>query len=209
MNKLTTLTSGATFAQTQRFTLKLMEPKYKADFIRTLSPIPWLANQEISETVHERSWAELNKKDNITFSILDSATEAYIGYCQYKKIGTDRPDIGIELLPEYRGKGVGYEVCSVLIERFFAETDESALYYQVERQNTVSIALAEKLGAKRCGTEHIYDQLLSAIYSMTPEEKAGLKNAEVLLNSLEKFKDELTEEEYPTDILIYKIERKV
>ena len=43
---------------------------------------------------------------------------------------------------------------------------------------------------------------------MTPEEKAGFTNVEDLVSTLVKFKDELIEDEYPTDILIYKIERK-
>lgn len=208
MDKSKILGSTAVFAQTQRFILKLMEQKYKADFIRTLSPIRWTSDIEEIEKFYEEAWCELNNKNNITFSILDSASEMYIGYCQYNKIGTDKPDIGIELLPEHRGKGIGFEVCSVLKEKFFSKTEFNALYYLVRRQNTASIALAEKLGAKRCGMEHVYDQLLSTISSMNPEEKAGFTNVEDLVSALVKFKDELIEDEYPTDILIYKIERK-
>lgn len=132
-----------------------------------------------------------------------------MGYCQYKNITTSKPDIGIELLPEYRGRGIGYVVCAALIDIAFERTDLTEIFYKLERSNTASMALVEKLGGKRSSTRHTWEQLLSALRSMTDEELRTLpeKNAAALAEALERYGEELSEKEYPTDILIYAIEK--
>ena len=84
------------------------------------------------------------------------------------------------------------------------------LFYKVERKNTASIALIEKLGGKLHSTNYFHEQILSAIYSMSNEELDPFKssNFSAFVKSLEKYGEEILENELPTDILIYKIERK-
>lgn len=78
----------------------------------------------------------------------------------------------------------------------------------MERKNTPIIALIEKLGGKRDGVNHTHEQLLSILNSLSAEEiaKQG-RNAPAFIAALEQYSHELSEQEYPTDILIYRIDR--
>lgn len=202
INKEAFLYDGEAFVQNNRVTLKIMEPKYKRDFFETLEPVKWTSDTKRIEEYHEIVWDELNNESNITYSIISTKTGNYIGYCQYKNMNRPEQDIGIELLPDFRGQGFGYNVCCELITKAFNRTDIPALYYRVERKNAHSVALVEKLGGKPHRTEHTVKQILDAI-------KIIGKDSPTLTTILEELEKERDDEEFPTDILTYKIEREV
>jgi RimJ/RimL family protein N-acetyltransferase len=168
-----------------------------------------LKNAPLCETVWEEMWQSRINENTITYSILSPKTQEFMGYCQYKNLSTTKPDIGIELLPKFRKQGLGYAVCSALIRVFFEKTAFSEIYYKVERKNTASIALVEKLSGKRDGVNHVHEQLLSVLNTMSAEEIAKYaRSASALITALEKYGEELSKMEYPTDILIYRIDRE-
>lgn len=209
MIKRQLLGSGDIFAENDILKLKLMEPKYKADFVRTMEPITWTQNKEVIEAINEETWNDLNSERNITFAILDSRNEAYMGYCQYKNIITQKPDIGIELLPEYRSKGVGYGACSLLLDKWFSETDAEAMYYKVKRKNTISIALVGKLGGKIDCVDRALESYVRTYInvSLLGKEKAEQNAASYIEWLLDK-EPELAADEHEEDVLIYKIARE-
>lgn len=81
-----------------------------------------------------------------------------IGSCGlYKRDNLEYPDIGFAFLPEYLGKGYGYEAASAMLE--YALTDlklEKVLGFTVD-YNVASIKLLEKLGLKNVGTFQLED----------------------------------------------------
>lgn len=116
IDKRSFLGNDPVFFQTDRFTLELMDEKFKTVFIESMeqkSKDP-VRDRQIRETV----WDMLNGETCITFSILSPQDKQYMGYCQYKNIRLPHPDIGIVLMPEHRGQGLGYDVCRALINRF-------------------------------------------------------------------------------------------
>lgn len=197
------------FSENPIFVLKPMEEKDKPDYMQLISENSALKNSPQCETVWEEMWQSRINENTITYSILSPKTQEFMGYCQYKNLSTTKPDIGIELLPKFRKQGLGYAVCSALIRVFFEKTAFSEIYYKMERKNTASIALVEKLGGKRDGLNHVHEQLLSALNTMSAEEIAKYaRSASALITALEKYGEELSEMEYPTDILIYRIDRE-
>ena len=206
MNKRSFLGNDPVFLQADRFSLELMDEKFKTVFLESMEPKSKnpVQDRQIRETV----WDMLNGENCITFSILSPQHKQYMGYCQYKNIRLPRPDIGIVLMPEYRGQGLGYDVCRELITRFFDKTSHPSIDYRVERQNTVSIKLIEKLGGKRDSTYHTHEQLLSSLNSMTQKEIAEFgKDPTPLIKSLIEHDETLKREVLPTDIFIYRIAR--
>ena len=202
------LQENPNFSENPMFVLKPMEEKDKPDYMQLLSENSAIKNSRMRETVWEEMWQNRISENLITYSILSPETLEFMGYCQYKNLSTPKPDIGIDILPRFQHQGLGYAVCCVLISTFFERTSSSEIYYKVERRNTPSIALVEKLGGTYSGINHIYGQLLSLLNSLSAEEIAERGgNVPALIASLEKHKDELSEKEYPADILIYRIDR--
>ena len=153
-------------------------------------------------------WQSRISENLITYSILSPETLGFMGYCQYKNLSTSKPDIGIEILPKFQHQGLGYAVCCALISAFFEKTSYPAIYYKVERRNAPSNALIAKLGGTRDSVNHTHEQFLSMLNTLSAEEIAEHgRNMPAFIASLEKYKCELSEQEYPTDILIYRIDR--
>ena len=196
------------FSENPMFVLKPMEEKDKPDYMNLISENSIIKESILCEKVWEEMWQSRISENLITYSILSPETLGFMGYCQYKNLSTSKPDIGIEIFPKFQHQGLGYTVCCALISVFFEKTSLPGIYYKVERRNTPSIALVEKLGGIRCSVDHTHERLLSILNSLSAEEIAERgRNVPAFIASLENYKSELSEEEYPTDVLIYRIDR--
>ena len=202
------LQDNSIFLDNSIFVLKLMEENHKQEYTKLVLGDSVINNSSPLDTVCEDTWQRRINKNTVTYSILSPQTLEFMGYCQYKNLSTTKPDIGIEILPQFQHQGLGYAVCCTLISTFFEKTSCSEIYYKVERKNTPSIALIEKLGGKRDGVNYTHEQLLSILNAMSTEEiaKQGC-NASAFIAALEQYSHELSEQEYSTDILIYRIDR--
>ena len=196
------------FSDDPMFVLKLLDEKHKCEYIELVLGGSSAGDPSLSDAVCEYMWNRRINEDTVTYSILSPQTLEFMGYCQYKNLSTSKPDIGIEILPRFQHQGIGYAVCRTLVSAFFEKTSRSELYYKVERKNASSIALIEKLGGKCDRVDHTHERLLSILNSLSAEEiaKQG-RNAPAFIAALERNSHELPDQEYPTDILIYRIGR--
>jgi len=196
------------FSDNRMFVLKLLDEKHKHEYSKLVLGNSTVNDSSQSGAICEDIWQRRINDHTVTYSILSPHTLEFMGYCQYKNLSTSKPDIGIEILPQFQRQGIGYAVCCTLVSAFFEKTSCSEIYYKVERKNAPSIALIEKLGGKRDGVNHTHEQLLSILNAMSAEEiaKQG-HNAPAFIAALEQYSHELSEREYPTDILIYRIDR--
>lgn len=196
------------FSNNPMFVLKLLDEEHKHEYLKLVLGYSTVNDSSLSDAFCEDIWQRRINDHTVTYSILSPQTLEFMGYCQYKNLSTTKPDIGIEILPQFQRQGIGYAVCCTLIRTFFEKTSCSEIYYKVERKNAPSIALIEKLGGKRDGVHYTHEQLLSILHAMSTEEiaKQGC-NASAFIAALEQYSHELSEQEYPTDILIYRIDR--
>lgn len=196
------------FPDNPDFALKVMDDKYKQEYIKLILGNSIVNDSSQSDAICEDIWQRRTNDYTVTYSILSPQTLEFMGYCQYKHLSTSKPDIGIEILPQFQRQGIGYAVCRTLIHVFFEKTSCSEIYYKVERKNTPSIALIEKLGGTRDKVNHTHEQILSILNSLSVEELSERgRNASAFIYALEQYSHELSEQEYPTDILIYRIDR--
>lgn len=86
--------------------------KDKQAYMHMLSESALVDELPMGKEVREEMWLNRINKNTVTYSILSPESGEFIGYCQYKNLSTSRPDIGIELLPQFRNQGIGYAVCS-------------------------------------------------------------------------------------------------
>lgn len=196
------------FSNNPMFVLKLLDEKHKHEYLKLVLGYSAVNDSSPSDTFCEDIWHRRINDYTVTYSILSPQTLEFMGYCQYKNLSTSKPDIGIEILPQFQHQGLGYAVCCTLVSAFFQKTSCSEIYYKVERKNAPSVALIEKLGGKRDGVNHTHEQLLSILNAMSTEEIAKQGHStQAFIAALEQYSHELSEQEYPTDILIYRINR--
>ncbi|MAO07791.1 MAG: RimJ/RimL family protein N-acetyltransferase [Alteromonas sp.] len=78
-----------------------------------------------------------------------------IGCCGlYKRENLKYPDIGFAFLPEFYGKGYGYESAYLLLEYALKDLQLKKVLGFTVAHNEPSIKLLEKLGLKKEGTFH-------------------------------------------------------
>ena len=81
-----------------------------------------------------------------------------IGSCGvYKRPNLENPDIGFAFLPEYLGKGYGYEAAKAVMEYARAELGMTTILGFTVDYNLASIKLLEKLGLSQRGTYKFED----------------------------------------------------
>lgn len=210
IDKASFLQDQTVFHSDSKLRLSIIEEIHKDTFFSIIGPIEYAKSERTKQYLSQILWDELNDEDHITFAICLPGSEECIGYCQYKFIRSERIDIGIELLPEYRGKGYGYHACRVLVDEYFSKTDNSRLLYKVKRQNDASIALVKKLGGVFTEAKYSSDQLYGAIEQIEEHNEDdllenGRRIKEAIDSGFAKEKQILRESGAPEDILIFEI----
>ena len=107
----------------------------------------------------------------------------FVGYCNVEEGET--PEIGINILPDYQGKGIGGTAIRLLWIRISQERKFTYFIARVEEKNTKSIRMFEKLGAKIMDTEE------SNLVKHLRELVLSDKSFEVTLKELEKFNSKI------------------
>ena len=212
IDKTVFLRNNEIFYTDSIITLSLMANRDKEVFFRIIGPIKYAKTEEGRNKMKQSLWDELNDEHNISFAIRSAENDECVGYCQYQLIKTEAPYIGIELLPDYRGKGYGYRACRALADEYFSRSGNDKLLYKVKRDNTASIALVKKLGGSLMRSKYSLSQLYGAVDQI--EEKChddmlenGRRLSEAYHSGFEKEKKKLSSAGIPEDELIYLIRR--
>lgn len=91
--------------------------------------------------------------------------EEYVGYASLADCNGNTPDLGIELLKEWRGQGIGYCVLSALIKHIFTEREDiEYLSYRARYDNEASLGLVKKLGGTPIETGDFLEQLIKTYH---------------------------------------------
>ena len=63
-----------------------------------------------SDDIIRETWVYMFGEGRVAYAIVTDDNNAFCGYCAVKNIHNEKPEIEIELLRKYRGKGVGFKV---------------------------------------------------------------------------------------------------
>lgn len=171
------------FARTDRIRMTLLcEQDYDTFFGGESVISKAVQKLGVLEEFRAEVWKEVNSDDTITLMIWDNESGAFVGYCQYKNLLSGEADLGIELEESYRGKGLGYEVCSCLIKMYFSRTNETSLFYRVYRSNEPSIHLIDKLGGVYVGEKRMAEKLGDYL----KDDPKALEDLDVLIYRIDR-----------------------
>lgn len=111
-------------------------------------------------------------EEEITLAVLEKKCGIFIGYIDIQHIEREKPELGIELVKEYQGKGIGTEAIGVLLNSLKGTVDEKQVFIANARiDNVASQRMLEKLGAVKCGTDDgTFVKVIKSIASEMGEE---------------------------------------
>lgn len=105
--------------------------------------------EESREYLKNRNLPQIEKLGYGNFTLIKKDTGEKIGGCGlFHREGLDVVDIGFSFLPEYFGKGYGYEAASRILRAGFEEYGLQKISAITVKENIASQKLIEKLGLK-------------------------------------------------------------
>lgn len=72
--------------------------------------------------------------------------DTLVGFVVVKGFGQCQPELQLEVLPRFRGKGYGREIVCDIIQKIFDQTTAEKIVYRVGLYNEASIRIIESLG---------------------------------------------------------------
>ena len=148
--------------ETERLILKPISTE-DADFILELYNTPkWLKYiedrnirtvEDAREYIQNKTLAHLQKPWYSNYTIIIKSDQRKIGTCGlFDRDGFEGIDIGFALLPEYEGKGYGFESAKKITYLAFNVFGLKKLSAITVKENMASQGLLERLGMEQIGT---------------------------------------------------------
>ena len=131
------------------FFYELFNSKGWLDFIGDRN-IKTIADAE--KQINDKYIPSYTKHGYGSFLVLEKASGVPLGTCGiYKRDNLDHPDIGFAFLPEYIGKGFGYESSKAVMKYAIENLEIDTILAFTVKENSASIKLLEKLGLTNTG----------------------------------------------------------
>lgn len=112
----------------------------------------------------EYSWkCSLNDED-LNLSLFAKDSGRYLGNLMLKNLSDSRQEIGIDIVREYRNKGIGYEAVKLLMNHAAKVSGSNEFEVRIYSDNEPSRKLFKKLGAVEIGQE--CNEFISAMKTM-------------------------------------------
>lgn len=103
--------------------------------------------------IQERMLPQLERLGYSSYTLVRTEDQCILGSCGlYDREGVEGLDIGFAFLPEFEGKGYGYEAARCLLDAAFGEFCLDQVSAITAQDNAASQRLLEKLGLSRVGT---------------------------------------------------------
>lgn len=144
--------ANSIFLQTEKYILRCIHPE-DMPFYETLAQKESPAFLQITSSALAQDI--LLSEEHLTCSILEKATGSFCGFCQLQWIFSDIPELGIDLMEEYRKQGVAREILPPFLSHAKKLLKNDHFYSKIRKSNIPSQKLAEKIGGICIGEKNL------------------------------------------------------
>lgn len=186
--------STVILSENENYYLKFLEVKDRDIFIKITAYTSFIPRVYKSTYYCDYFWNSVPDSDEQVLIIVEKNTGIYCGYCNVKNVNSLNPEIGIDLLPEFQGQGIGKQALELLLTNYKQDKPMEYFIAKVMSSNLNSQSLMAKLGAKPIGVEETEFNRIAAILNEKTTKDHEKKTSKL------QFEDEY--------VLIYRIECK-
>ena len=151
--------------QTDRFLIRKMTSTDHPAYLQLVESESGI--QITNDAQFQSIFLSRSSENTLILSLLTVPDNHYIGYVAIKHIDTTVPELGISLLPNYQGHGIGVEALQLAAREYAAAHPVDHYLLRVKGYNRASQRTMEKLGAYRLEDEG--DLMLEELKRMTAE----------------------------------------
>lgn len=152
------------YAENGDFILKRLCERDKENFMNLYLDTSSIPKAYEQSDFFEYTWEHSLNDDNLNLSLFAKGSDIYLGNLMLKNISANRPEIGIDIVREYRNRGIGYDAVKLLMSRAMEVSGRTDFEVRIYSDNEPSKRLFEKLGAIEIGQED--SEFISAMRAM-------------------------------------------
>ena len=157
----------------QVYIRKLIEEDYPT--YREISYAHFSYKNVFTEKFMQTIWKEINAANGLACAIIEKCTGEICGFCQLKNVDTFTPEVGVDMRDDYMGRGYAQEAVRLLFDYASRHFEVDCFIWKVNKENTVSRHIAEKLGGVLISEEPTMEQWLIDL----GREKGVLKEEDI------------------------------
>lgn len=102
---------------------------------------------------YDAIWNEIFQPDFLCLTILDKKTSGYLGYINIRYLSNDIPELGIDIVKNYRREGFGYNAVRLVTEQMKRKAGCRTFLVRINANNTASLRLFHKFSLSEIVSE--------------------------------------------------------
>ena len=110
----------------------------------------YLRDDEWGQSLRDSYWEAVEDQDAL-FCTIETERGKFCGYCNIHRLSENPPEIGIDLLPAYQGRGIGPRAVNALMDAFEKKAGCTAFVAEIEPENKNSQKMFRRLGFAPAG----------------------------------------------------------
>ena len=180
------------FAEDEVYVLRRLQEEDKEPFMQLLVDISDIKDAYNNRDFYEYSWvSSLNDEEVLNLSLLERESGSYLGYLTVRDPYSENPELGCDIVKEFRRKGIAYQAIQLLIRRMKDLKGTRVFKIKAYVDNVASLNLIRKLDGVEVGREdNEFISILSKSQEMIggtlPEEDDG-PNQEVIKEFADRY----------------------
>ena len=165
--------SGKVFAEDEKYVLSRYEVSERNLYLMAWNEIFESTPVSHDENFKQKTWDDvLSDTTKLQLKIIDKLTQEYVGEVTLMKLDTETPELGMQLLRKYHGRGIGTRVMNLFVDKLKSVLQIEYFSVRIFSDNHVSQKIFEKMGAVKIGEEgKEYAELMRKIMQDFGKEK--------------------------------------
>ena len=148
--------NGAILVENDLVILKAISEDQKDNIMKVSYECSFAKREFENEIYRNYLWESFIDENAAYYCIYDKGTKEFIGYCGVKNLTKEIPELVIELLPNLRKHGYGFQALCLFMSQFAKITGENLFRSRITIDNVASQALHKKLGALPNGISEFF-----------------------------------------------------
>ena len=141
--------------ENEKYILRKQSIEDKHDYFKLCKEVSIISDKRDFdfESFFEWNWEQNQKEDCIYVSVVMKESGTYVGNIVLRNLNSTTPEVGIEILTQYRRSGIASHVIPLFIDKIKEKQYIEYFLVRIYSDNIASIGLFKKLKAVEFGKE--------------------------------------------------------
>ena len=132
------------FAEDENIRIRRLNEDDKEVFMRLKIDVSGISMAYMDPSFYEYSWNDYLKGENLVLSLFSKESGDFLGTVMLKNLHDEIQEVGIDIVREFRNRGIGFAAVSLLLKRAKECSGKSRYQVRIYSNNVASRTLFSK-----------------------------------------------------------------